>query len=525
MRERDLVSRLVTATLSDGNGLSSFDVFEPGFTVESYVIYSLSHSFVRSFVRRIYEAKEYPALNSRGMADAKLRARTRNAKKKRKETTNTEKEGNCGSWRCVKKIPLRGESTSQRASRMRDCWMQQWRGETSGLKLLVQPHYRCNGTTCAAMPQRYTKCNADRQLVEQRSVTLRSDASANRPRCVSRRSLSREDANLGETMREEKRITYYCASARCTIPPNITAHYCCIDECTGGDDVFNRAVRRGLSPLVRFVFSASYGEISQRNCREPKRRRDCHVSSPAARVGIVEKPLRSRNFSRRRSLRETKELEKEREEVEEANAEDDGVLPRKRPRDAPRLNRRKFISRRRCIFPEIGTRQDGWRARVDAIEKLPSLVVTPVHSRLRMQEQAKQTDDVWSTCSGPSTRPRGGAEPSHFRGPQGSAPASAGGSPLLFAIIIVIMRILRRGVLIDRVQRRGVAGDGQAVAFIFADAEQMLGIKTTYPGLNRKSVASPSGETPEPTGAQYPLPDTEQCVCGNVYEFQSKRNV
>lgn len=79
---------------------------------------------------------------------------------------------------------------------------------------------------------------------------------------------------------------------------------------------------------------------------------------------------------------------------------------------------------RRYIFPEIGTRWDGWQLRADAIEKLPSLVVTPVHSQLRMQEQANQTDDVWSTCSGPSTGPRGGAEPSRFRGPQGSAPAA-----------------------------------------------------------------------------------------------------
>lgn len=31
--------------------------------------------------------------------------------------------------------------------------------------------------------------------------------------------------------------------------------------------------------------------------------------------------------------------------------------------------------------------------RADASEKLPSLIVTPVHSRLRTQEQADQTDD------------------------------------------------------------------------------------------------------------------------------------
>lgn len=56
-----------------------------------------------------------------------------------------------------------------------------------------------------------SKCNADRQrLVERCSTTLCSDASASRRRCVSRRSLSRGDANLSETMREEKRITYYC---------------------------------------------------------------------------------------------------------------------------------------------------------------------------------------------------------------------------------------------------------------------------------------------------------------------------
>jgi len=48
---------------------------------------------------------------------------------------------------------------------------------------------------------------------------------------------------------------------------------------------------------------------------------------------------------------------------------------------------------RRYIFPEI-TRQDGWRMRADAIEKLPGLFVTPVHSRLRMQEQANQTANV-----------------------------------------------------------------------------------------------------------------------------------
>lgn len=54
------------------------------------------------------------------------------------------------------------------------------------------------------------KCNADKQrLVEQRSATLYSDASVSRRRCVLRRSLSRRDANLGETMRKEKRITYY----------------------------------------------------------------------------------------------------------------------------------------------------------------------------------------------------------------------------------------------------------------------------------------------------------------------------
>jgi len=86
-------------------------------------------------------------------------------------------------------------------------------GETSGLKLFIQPHYRCNETTCAAM-------------LHQRNVTrigsawwnnallLYSDASASRRRCVPRRSLSRRDANLGETMREEKRIIYYCI---CTI--------------------------------------------------------------------------------------------------------------------------------------------------------------------------------------------------------------------------------------------------------------------------------------------------------------------
>jgi len=53
-------------------------------------------------------------LDSRGMADANSAREQENTKKMRKEATNTEKRGNCGSWRCVKKIPLRGESASQR---------------------------------------------------------------------------------------------------------------------------------------------------------------------------------------------------------------------------------------------------------------------------------------------------------------------------------------------------------------------------------------------------------------------------
>ncbi|EGI65914.1 hypothetical protein G5I_05644 [Acromyrmex echinatior] len=89
-----------------------------------------------------------------------------------------------------------------------------------------------------------------------------------------------------------------------------------------------------------------------------------------------------------------KEQEEEEEEEEEANAEDDRVVGTSSPKLVPR--------------------QDGCDRETTQL----NLLVTPVHSRLRMQELANQTVDVWSTCSGPSTRPRGGAEPSRFRGPQ-----------------------------------------------------------------------------------------------------------
>ncbi|KYQ48669.1 hypothetical protein ALC60_12174, partial [Trachymyrmex zeteki] len=102
---------------------------------------------------------------------------------------------------------------------------------------------------------------------------------------------------------------------------------------------------------------------------------------------------------------ETREEKKEEEEEEEANAEDDIIsrIP---------VFLKQVVG---TSSPKLVPRQYGWRMRADAIEKLLSLLVTPVHSRLRMQEQANQTVDVWSTCSGPSTGPRGGAEPSRFR--------------------------------------------------------------------------------------------------------------
>lgn len=117
-----------------------------------------------------------------------------------------------------------------------------------------------------------------------------------------------------------------------------------------------------LSSLVRSVFSASYGEISRRNCREPKGRRDCHVSSPAARVGDCREATPESNFSRR-SLRETKESEEEEKEEEVEEAKMTGIWPRKRLRDAPIQSSKVYLAYtgftetgRRWISSEIGTR-------------------------------------------------------------------------------------------------------------------------------------------------------------------------
>ncbi|KYN42225.1 hypothetical protein ALC56_03363 [Trachymyrmex septentrionalis] len=72
----------------------------------------------------------------------------------------------------------------------------------------------------------------------------------------------------------------------------------------------------------------------------------------------------------REEKEEEEEEEEEKEEEEKANAEDDRVLARKLLRDA------------------------------------------------LIQPRCDRETDVWSTCSGPSMGPRGGAGPSRFRGPQ-----------------------------------------------------------------------------------------------------------
>lgn len=130
-----------------------------------------------------------------------------------------------------------------------------------------------------------------------------------------------------------------------------------------------------LSSLVRSVFSASYDEISRRNCREPKGRRDCHVSSPAARVSTTEKSLQRRTSPDD----EMQELEEGKEEVEEANAEDDGVLAEKATPGRADSIVESYLAYtgftetgRRLSPPKLVLDKMDGGSRADTIEKLPS---------------------------------------------------------------------------------------------------------------------------------------------------------